>query len=302
MTTPYTASDNLASVKLKAWVSESGSLSDAQLLVLLQDALRSFVVPFVKRARDEWFVKGGSTLTPNSAGRIAIPNSVGSTVRTVSWVNNGYLVPLTRIEPENALPMLGAGGSTPVGFTLKGYQLQIIPAGVGSIQIFIEFMERPDTMVLEQDASKIGTNNIGDLWNCTVPLSWQGDPPATLAVISPDSPFSALGEVAVLSVNTDSIEFSGAGAALIEQGVWVADIGETPFPNIPIELHPLLQQSTIVTLFAALGDKRNGDAMKLHEKMERELLATIAPRTQGNARPIVNRNGPGWGTSRWGRW
>ena len=304
MATPYTATSNLEALKLKAWTSTASSLTDVQLLTLLEDALRSYVVPFVKRLRDEWFVSGGSTLTPNAAGRITIPNSVGSTVRTVSWNNNGVLVPLDRIEPESALSMLSAGGSTPVGYVLKGYQLQLVPAGVGSVQVFIEFMERPPTLVLEESAARATATGAGSTVSLvSVPVAWQSSVPARVDIISGESPFSVLySDVAVASfvatLGASSVTFSSFNAALVTAGMWLADVDRSPFPNIPIELHPLLQQSVITTLFAGQGDKRLKGSMELQQKLEADLRATIAPRTQGSARPIVNKSGPGWATGR----
>lgn len=302
MTTAYTATSNIESVKLKAWTSTSSSLTDAQLLSLLEDSLRSYVVPFVKRARDEWFVKGGATLQPNSNGRITIPNSVGSTVRTVSWNNNGTLIPLPRIEPENALPMLSSGGATPVGFVLKGYELQIVPAGVGSVSIFIEFMERPAPMVLESDAGNVVSVAGGTfLTLADMPLAWQEETPDAVDIISGESPFSVLYEsVPVQQVLGDVLRLQ-SNPGDIPAGSWASDVGATPFPNIPIELHPLLQQDVICTLFTGLGDKRLQGAVAKQEKLEKDLLATIIPRTQGNSRPITNRSGPGWNTGWWGR-
>jgi hypothetical protein len=194
MATPYTASSNLASTKLKAFVSTSTSLSDADLLSLLNDSLRSYVVPFVKKARDEWFVKGGSTLYPGSNGRITIPNGVAGTIRTISWNNNGILLPLTRIEPENALPLLNSGGAQPIGYTLRGYEIQIVPSGVGHTPIYIEFMQRPSTMVLEQDAGKVTVVAGPVLTLSSVPLAWQTAAPTSVDVISQNSPFSPVVE------------------------------------------------------------------------------------------------------------
>lgn len=303
MTTPYTASSNLEALKLKAWTSTASSLTEPQLLALLNDSLRSYVVPFVKKLRDEWFVSGGSTLTPNAAGRITIPNSIGSTVRTVSWNNNGTLVPLDRIEPENALPMLSGGGSTPIGYTLKGYQLQIVPAGVGGVQVFVEFMERPATMVLEESAAVATADGSGASVDVDeVPVAWQESAPEAVDIISAESPFSTLyAGVEVASIVNNTITFATFDASLVEAGMWLADVGSSPFPNIPVELHPLLQQDVICTLFSGLGDKRLKGAADKQLKLETDLRATIAPRTQGNARPIVNKSGPGWATGRWGR-
>lgn len=302
MATSYTASGNIASMKLKGWLSNAASLSDTELCSLLQDALRSYIVPLVKRVRDEWFVSGGSTLTPNAAGRITIPNSVGSTVRTVSWLNNGTYVPLPRIEPENALPLLNSGAGQPIGYTLKGYEIQVVPANVGSVQLFIEFMDRPPSLVLDEEAGLIAEHSSLALTLAAVPLAWQSEAPTEVDLISSESPFSAVAEsVEVVSLVGDVLTLTGISASLVEDGFWVSDVGTSPFPNIPIELHPLLQRSVVNELYTGWGDKRLQGSMKAQEKLEADLRATIAPRTQGSARPIVNRSGPGWGMGRWGR-
>ena len=57
--------------------------------------------------------------------------------------------------------------------------------------------------------------------------------------------------------------------------------------------HPLLQRSVISELYAGTGDKRLDSSMKLQAKLESELRSTMSPRTQGSARPIVNKSGPG---------
>lgn len=296
MATSYTTSGNIASLKLKGWLSSASSLSDPDLCSLIEDALRSFVVPFVKRTRDEWFESGGSTLTPNAAGRLRIPPSVGSTVRTVSWLNNGVYVPLDRIEPENALPLLNQGAGQPIGFVLRGYELQVVPANVGSVQLYIEFMERPATLVLDEDAGRIESHASLVLTLEDVPLAWQSAAPTEVDIISSESPFSAVAEsVEVVSLVGSVLTLTGIDAADIEDGFWVTEVGTSPFPNIPIELHPLLQRSVVTELYGGTGDKRLKASMELQTKMENELRATIAPRSQGTSRPIVNRNGPGWG-------
>ena len=79
----------------------------------------------------------------------------------------------------------------------------------------------------------------------------------------------------------------------VTAGDWATDPGTNPFPNVPIEFHPLLQRSVINEIYAGVGDKRLDASMKLQMKLEGDLRATMAPRTQGSARPIVNRSGPG---------
>lgn len=298
----YTASDTIARVKLKAWASTSGSLSDEQLCDLCNDSLRSYVVPFLKAVRDEWFVSGSESVTPDANGRIAIPNSVASTIRTIWWNNNNQFIPLVRIEPENAPAYLGQNsGTQPYGYMLKGYEIQLLPHNVGSVTVRIDFMERPATMVLEEEAGHIASHVGLALTLSDTPLAWQEETPATVDLISSESPFRTVAsDATVVSLVGDVLTLSGIDTALVEDGFWVADVGCNPFPNVPIEFHPLLQQDVITTLYQGLGDKRLQGATQKLMKLDADLRTTMAPRTQGSARPIVNRSGPGMRIARWG--
>ena len=302
----YTASDTIERIKLKAWTSTSSALSDGQLLELLNDSMRSFLVPFLKEVRDEWFVSGSESVQPDANGKIPMPNSVASTIRTIWWSNNGVYVPLTRVEPER-MPAYINGNSTnnqPYGFVLEGYNIQILPNNVGSVTVRIDFMERPAEMVLEEDAGLISSHVGLALTLSSVPLAWQETAPTTVDLISNVSPFSAVASsVSVVSLVGDVLTLTGIDSADIEDGFWVSDVGTSPYPNVPIEFHPLLQQDVITTLFTGLGDKRLQGAQQRQVKMESELRRTMAPRTQGNARPIVNPNAPGMRIGRgWGWW
>lgn len=290
----YTASDAIERIKLKAWASTSGSLTDPQLLELLDDSLRSYVVPFLKAVRDEWFVSGSESVTPDANGRIPLPNSVASTIRTIAWNNNGNLIPLPRIEPENSFAFLGQnGGNQPCGYMLKGYEIQLLPNNIGSVTVRIEFMERPAAMVLEEDAGLISTVNSSTILTLSeVPLAWQSATPDSVDIISNASPFSAVAtDVGVTSLVGHVLTLSAPVSASVDD--WVSDVGTSPFPNVPIELHPLLQRSVITELYTGLGDKRLDGSQKAQTKLEMELRKTLSPRTQGSARPIINRSGPG---------
>lgn len=296
----YTASDNVASVKLKGFLSGATGLSDANILTLLDDAQRSYIVPFLKAVRDEWFVKGTETVTADANGRIPLPNSVASTIRTIFWVNNGVLVPLPRIEPERMYAYINQGAGQPCGYMLKGYEIQLLPNNVGSVSVRLDFMERPASLVLEGDAGEIESHAGLVLTLADVPLAWQSTAPTSVDLISNVSPFSPVAEDVACSLSGSDLTLTGISASLIEDGFWVADVGTSPYPNLPPELHPLLQQSVITTLYTSLGDARLKGAVDLQMKMEGDLRKTLAPRTQGSARPIVNPSAPGMRSS-WSR-
>lgn len=297
----YTASDAIETLKLKAWTSTSSALTDPQILGLLNDSLRSYLLPFFKSVRDEWFVSGSESVTPDSDGRITIPNSFASTIRRIWWHNNGQPVPLVRIEPEAAFAYEGNNGSAvPVGYMLRGYGLQILPANVGSVSIRLEFMERPALMVLEEQAGLIDSHASLALTLADVPLAWQEETPTAVDLISNVSPFSAVAtNVTVLSLVGDVLTLSGIDASLVEDGFWVADVGRSPYPNVPIEFHPLLQLDTMCTIWRGVGDKRLKDAKDDKRMMAAELRSAMAPRTQGSAKPLINAVAPGMRSGLW---
>lgn len=298
----YTASGSVARIKLKGFVSASGSLGDSDVLAELNDALRTDIVAFLKSVRDEWFVDGTESVTPDSDGRIVMPNSVASTIRAIWWNNNGQLTPLTRIEPEASFAYINNGAGQPAGYMLRGYGIQILPNNVGSVSIKLDFMDRPPEMVLEEDAALISGVGGAALTLDSVPLAWQSETPDAVDIISSDSPYSAVVESAGVVSLVGSTLTLGASFDDIESGFWVSDVGTSPFPNIPVELHPLLQQYVICTLGQSFGDARLGGWEKRLMQLEEKLRVLVAPRTQGSARPLLNPSAPGAriGRGRWG--
>lgn len=307
----YTASASIARIKAKGFVSTATALTDPDLLAWLDDVLRSGIVPFLKSVRDEWFVSGLDEVEPDANGRITMPSSVASTIRTIEWLNNGQPTPLTRIEPEQAYLYEGQSGSgNPCGFVLRGYGIQILPTNVGSVSIRLRFMERPAEMVLEENAAEAPDVNIlhtNILTLADVPLAWQEETPSSVDIISAYSPFSTVASsVGVTSLVGDVLTLDEAWTPFLSPTnglptVWVSDPGTSPFPNVPIEFHPLLQRMTMTEIYSNTGDSRAENSMKLQTALENSLRKTMAPRTQGNARPLINMTAPGMGMGGRGR-
>src|SRR5262245_45619186 len=141
-TNDYTTEALIKRITLKAYVSQSSSLSSQQILDLANDSLRSFIVPFASMLREEWWVgKTDIIRTSDANGAVTIPDSVASTLRTVAWNNAGIIQPLSRIEPEASYGYQQVG-SLPLGFELRGYTLFLMPP-VPGISVHLTAMLRP---------------------------------------------------------------------------------------------------------------------------------------------------------------
>lgn len=294
MANDYNSDALLKRVKLKAFASVNGSLSDQDLINLCNDSLRSYVVPLMKTLREEfWVGKTDIVLTTDSTGAVTLPDSVASTIRTVAWLNGGYQTPLSRIEPENAFQFLQQAGNTPVGYELRGYTLIVLPKAPG-VQVYLTAMLRPPQLVLTANASLVASS-AGNVLTLTtpVPLEWQSALPASLDLISGASPFTTIGTFGVTSLVGAVLTLSSNPTLAAGAEVWVSDVGTSPFANVAVELYPLLEQDVIVQLFSGLGDKRLQAATARRDSLEKMAKSTMAARTQGSARPIINPNAPG---------
>lgn len=300
-TNDYTSDALIKRVKLKAFVSSSGNLSDQEILDLANDSLRSYLVPTTKVLREEWWVgKKDLILTTGTDGSVTVPDSVASTLRTVAWLNGGQQCPLTRVEPENSFAYLQQTGNTPVGYELRGFTLFVLPKAPG-IQVYLTAMLRPPQIVLVANAGKVASFAGAVLTLSSVPLSWQTSAPTQVDVVSGASPFSTVGTFGVSSLVGLVLTLTSDPGLVAGAESWVADVAASPFANVPIELYPLLEQDIIVQLYSGLGDKRGPGAEKRRDALELKAKQTMAARTQGSARPIVNPNAPGMRMGGWPR-
>lgn len=300
MENDYTTQKLSERIALKAFVSSSSSLTPQQILDLCNDSLRSYIVPLINSLREEfWVGKEDIALVTDANGAVTVPDSFASTLRTVAWNNGGVITPLTRIEPENSFQYLAVQGSLPLGFELRGYTLVVLPK-VAGISLRLTAVLRPPQMVSVDDAARITGLSAGNYLMQSVPLAWQAAAPTTLDVVSSVSPFSVVQSgvaVASFDATLKRITFTALTAdaitALTAGNAWIADVGGSPFANVPVELYPLLETDVVATLYQALGDKRLKGILDRKKELEGLVKRSMGPRTQGNSRPIVNASAPG---------
>jgi hypothetical protein len=299
MSQRYSASALIEKIKLKGFISQSTSLSAQDLLVFLNDSLTTYIQPWTSTLRTEmWVGKANIELTTDSDGFAAMPASFLSTTRTVAWKCSAYNVPLTLVEPENTFNYQNQS-SLPVGFTIRGYSLQVLPPQ--ACTLVLTAMLPLSVCVLEEDAAEVDTiaGNVYTL--ASVPLEWQANTPAYLDVISSVNPFSTVvSSVAVTSLVGNTLTLATDPGVL--GPIWVANVNETPFPNLPIELFPLLELDALCAIFMATGDKRFQIAEKQKDDMHKLLTKSMAPRMIGNARLIVNNHAVGMNGAYRGGW
>jgi hypothetical protein len=291
----------IASVKRRASVpTTQATVTTTDLLTICDEETLSYISPLMRASREDYGISNFEL--PLTAGvlsyRLPARAMAGVLRKVVAIQTTGQITNLPRIDYAQLAYVDGPG------FTLEGNTVFLVisdPALVPSMgtTLRLTYYQRPSSLVLP---SAVAT--VLSVTGATNTVTLTGTPPGTFLTTSrydfvrQDSPYETLGIDFVASGVGSSMVFTEALPADMRAGDFVCLANQTPVPQIPLELHPLLAQSAAVSVLAAVGDLegRQAETARL-AKMEADARALIAQRVDGEPVRIVNRTTPfraGW--------
>lgn len=299
-TANYTTTGFLASVKRRVMLAtQTETFNDADILAIATEELQSYVFPFLLSVREEYAVATTDIAFTSASAFYELPElAVGDKVRDVLLERDGKYWQLDRIEPER-IQDHAATANLPYGFAFINSKIQLIPAPTGSGTVRLKYFHRPGWLIPVSSAAEItsvSTTTVGLAAN--LPDAVQG---SRVSVVSGRAPYYTVGSgtIATNTSPTSKVLSFNAQTAGAEVGDYLCYVGESPIPQVPTELHPLLVARTIYAIYVAQGDGRAGEAKENCERLKKNLLTVLTPRSEGNARYIINRYGPGWRNPSW---
>lgn len=295
----YTTADLLESIKQRSVLPDNqDTWSDEKLLTAATEEMRSVIVPLLMSVREEYFITSEDISIVAGTSRYAIPErSVGMGVREVLWVNsegNSYPMPMVTVEDGNVTggqtlwTANGSSGASPYAYRLEWNSLVLSPVPASSGTMRIMYVISPGALVEVGDAAQITTiNTLTNTVTCsTVPASWSGG--ESVDIIKGSGGYEYLSTSAsIVAVNGTDITLSALPTGL-SVGDWVALEGESPIPQLPRELQPLLAHKVVVQILESMSQR--GAAEKADErvnKMIQSALSIISPRVKGGAKKLV---------------
>ena len=304
----YTATGLIAAILRKALLPNTAeTLASADYFALMDEEIRTYIVPLVMSAHEEYYV---TTLVPDltitpSQDTYPIPyRAMGDKLRLVQislgGSNNSTFVPCPRIEPERAYNYALSGSVD--GYVLEGNNLVMVPpTSTGGI-MRIKYFLRPGQVVDSSACAQITSINTGtNTITCSGGLPTTFTSGITYDLIKGTPGFDTAGMDLVGTVSGNNITFSSLPSSTLGQGAslavgdWVALAGQSPIPQVPYELFPLLSQAVVCAALEALGDKANlAVAQQKRDRLEMKLLTMLEPRTEGSPRVVINYYGPGF--------
>lgn len=281
----YDTSYLIEQVKRRASIPTSQELfTNAKLIVMLNDELKTRIVPFLMSMRDDWYATYVEYTSDGTTKEYDIPNdAVGSKLKGISiWENDKMMYDVPRLDPA-------ALYDASHGFYVEATKIIFYPeAPTNNKKIRLYYYKRNSDLV---DTSEAGQINLVAGNDVTLALT----PPATfitgadVQVVSKQSPFDVKLVTTIANVVGSVVTLTDTPTDVVA-GDWLCLANETVFPQIPIELIPSLAQAVCVKCLEALGDSEGMQiAMQAYQQIEFSARATLSPKVDQNVRKIMNR-------------
>lgn len=310
-----TTADLIAAARVRAFLPDTGSLTDAEILRLAQEVQDSFALEvsadiggsFLLTSADQSIVSGTATYRIPTRSR-------GATFRDLRCVaSDGSEEPIPPLEPLQTWETSAGGGAvgqrTRFMYSLVGPMIRLHPTPVASdvgYTLRCYYDRSPGRLVLESAAAPIESVFTSVLIQCeagTVPTAF--DTTGLVDVIRGDGVFEPIYSD-LITATTTTTTFVGLDAsnpvdsALIAdisarpigtRQDWVCEAGYTVFPIGPHEaLWPFMVAATARACLMAIGDRTG--ARELTEEIvaqSKSAKVQLAPRA-GKTPAVFSRN------------
>ena len=281
--------------------------TDAELLQTLDEAMVSYLLPRMNNLRENFNVLRERV---TAAARTRLPSRAAfNKLNDIYFVVNSARHRLAYIPSEELDGFtFSGGGGVPSGYLLEGNVIVLLPEASYSGQLELAYTFTPGRLVLPAE-----TRTIDSIAGNVVTLSsgisaWLAE--TRFDISSPDSgsqPNVWHAEAALSGVGNDTLTFvedidgSVFGTTPCAVGDVVTLSGETLYPNLPVELHPLLARAAALQIAESLGSANqvriHGQVLEGWLREETKALSTrieSRPHAIGRYGPLHRIVNPGW--------
>lgn len=292
-----TSTKLVKSVRDRAMVPDDRSTyTDEVILDILNEEIDVSLLSTLMSLNEEHLVTHIDIPVSETQSRYKIPErSIGNKLRDVALIRGDQMYELTRISLEEAPDYEGLyNGDNLNVFYIEGDEV-VFFSGVDASYIRMYFYMRPNLLVKQEECGEIFSidRNTGIIELSNFPTSFsnlpeidfvQGKTPNKVLQIDIETTLASKTS-SYIQVNPDIIPDD------LQKGDYVCSAGETPVPNIPTEMHPLLAQYAAIFILEGLNDSEGlRNARTKLEKMENSIQTLLEDRVEGAPQKINPRH------------
>lgn len=299
MAQDFTSTALLAAIKRRGMLpSTSETLSTSDFLAIATEVLQGPVINTLIECNEGYGLDTYDVSTVAGTSAYALPTRASASVLQGVYYDfgDGAYLPLAREEVKRE-GTYGISPGTVARYAIEDDEIVLLPTPSSSGTLRLKYPRRPGSLV--------ATTAVGVVSAISV------DRKTITLVASKPSTFTTTAALDFISSKpifaTHAIDWtpnsSASGTSLVSTtavddavvvGDYVALAGESPVPQVPVEMHAWLAQLTAAECLLALGDSKSDKAFQRAAALEKDVRRALNPRVQSGPRYIVNRNGPGW--------
>jgi hypothetical protein len=252
--------------------------------------MRAAIIPLLMSVREEYFVMSEDVSIVIGTSRYRIPErAAGQGVREILWIDaDGNIKPMSQLVLEDGVQTSSAANGVPYAYRIEWDSIVLSPDVVSTGTMRVMYVVSPGDLVSTDEAVQITgitalTNTISA---STVPATWTGSETVDIIRGSAGCEYLAIGSLITGITGTD-ITLSALPTGL-QIGDWIALEGESPVPQLPRDLVPLLAQKVVVTVLESMNQRGAAEAAEArYQKLIGSAMSMISPRVKGGAKKIV---------------
>lgn len=291
----YTSDDLLDSVKRRALVPEGQiTLTDSDLLRFANEEMDENLGPLILSMREEYYLTFVDVPMPADGITFSIPyRAFGTKIRIIKPVTPDGKVgaPFVPVPIDVQFNYTTLNYSPIItGFYLENNTIKFInsltSSGVSLIRIY--FYLRPNNLVVMARGGKVTAINGNVLTLATVPSNIAT---GLIDTIEGKANYRILSYDSTVVVNSvaKTVTFTTLPTG-ISVGDYICSAGETVCPQIPTDVHPLLEQSVACKILEALNDTEGlKNAYIRLKKIEERIFNLIDNRIEAPGRKVMNQ-------------
>lgn len=296
----YTTDALISDIKVMGMIptASTAALTDADILVHMNNELNNYVVPLVLKVREEFYVRTEDVEITTGTMRYTIPaRALGSKLRDLYEVTKKSdgtdldRISMMRIEPENIAFFNYNFQGYRRAFYVENNDIVFLnqPTQSGRYMRLVYFLRHPE-LVLTTRCGQITAVSGSDVTVSTLPANITASTLVDFVHAKPHLDVLAY-DRAISSINGTTITFSVAPPSGLAVGDYISLAGESPAVILPVEVLPLFKHRVCMEILKTLGDVEGALVMeKKLPDLESSAMHIMDNRIHGKLHKIVNQN------------